>query len=355
MVDQGGIVQRGTKPRGTGQGGRWSLVAMLILGVAVTVLVPLYAPYHIVLQITLYLSFGMLALSLAFIWGYGGIFSFGQAAFFGLGGYTYAIAAINMGDSTVPILLAIAIPTVFALILGYFMFYGRLSSVYVAVITLVVTLLIHKFMGHTAGMEYVIGTAQLGGYNGIPGVPPINQPGDPSKFLWPEDVFYVACAGLFGTYFLLRWVLRTRFGRIIVGIRENELRVELLGFDVRFYKMMAFTLAAAIAAVAGIIFTNWNAFIDPHVFDLGTSAQIIIWVVVGGLGTLVGPILGAIALSWLTLELGTQQDFDVNLILGAIFALFVLVVPQGLIPSLRNLIDRWRRRDDVPAKAATHG
>lgn len=332
--------------------GRLSLVAMLIIGVLVTMLVPLYAPYHVILQITLYFSFAMLALSLAFIWGYGGIFSFGQAAFFGLGGYTYAIAAINMGDSTVPILLAIAIPTLFALVLGYFMFYGRLSSVYVAVITLVVTLLIHKFMGHTAGREYVIGNALLGGYNGIPGVPPINQPGDPSKFLWPEDVFYVACAGLFGTYFGLRWLLRTRFGRVIVGIRENELRVELLGFDVRFYKMMAFTVAAAIAAIAGIIFTNWNAFIDPHVFDLGTSAQIIIWVVVGGLGTLVGPIIGALALSWLTLELGTQQDFDVNLILGAIFALFVLVVPQGVIPSLLALRNRWRERRAAPLQRA---
>ena len=354
MVDQSVASPRGTKARGSGEGGSLSLWLMLILGVAVTVLVPMFAPYHIVLQVTLYFSFAMLALSLAFIWGYGGIFSFGQAAFFGLGGYVYAIAAINMGDSTVPILLGIVIPTLFALVLGYFMFYGRLSSVYVAVITLVVTLLIHKFMGHTAGMEYAIGTAQLGGYNGIPAVPPINTPGDPSKFLWPEDVFYVACFGLFGTYFLLRWVLRTRFGRIVVGIRENELRVELLGFDVRFYKMMAFTLSAAIAGVAGIIYTNWNSFIDPHVFDLGTSAQIIIWVVVGGLGTLIGPILGAFVLSWVTVELGTQQDFDVNLILGAVFALFVLVVPQGIVPTIRNLLDR-RRRDETPTKAATHG
>ena len=335
--------------------GRLSLAAMLVVGLLVTILVPLYAPYHIVLQVTLYFAFGMLALSLAFIWGYGGIFSFGQAAFFGLGGYCYAIAAINMGDSTLPILLGIAIPTLFALFLGYFMFYGRLSSVYVAVITLVVTLLIHKFMGHTAGMDYAIGSAQLGGYNGIPGVPPINQPGDPSKFLWPEDVFYVACAGLFGTYFGLRWLLRTRFGRVVVGIRENELRVGRGGFDGRFYKMMAFTIAAASAATAGIIFTNWNAFIDPHVFDLGTSAQIIIWVVVGGLGTLVGPILGALVLSWLTLELGTQQSVDVNLILGAIFALFVLVVPQGVIPSVRSLWARWRDRRAPVAKESVDG
>jgi branched-chain amino acid transport system permease protein len=336
-------------------GARAGLVAVFLIGVLLTVLVPLYAPYHIVLQLTLYFSFGILALSLAFIWGYGGILSFGQVAFFGLGGYCYAIAAINMGDSTLPIVLGLVIPTLFALFLGYFMFYGRLSTVYVAVITLVVTLLIHKFMGHTAGIDYAIGKAQLGGYNGIPGVPPINLPGDPDKILWPEDVFYIACAGLFGTYFGLRWLLTTRFGRVLVGIRENELRVELLGFDVRFYKMMAFTIGAAIAAMAGIIFTNWNAFIDPHVFELGTSAQLIIWVVAGGLGTLVGPVLGAVVLSWLTLELGTQMVFDVNLILGAIFVLFVLVVPQGVIPTVQDLWTRWRRSRAPLAKEPVVG
>ncbi len=318
----------------------WGLLSVFVAAVLVVVLVPLLAPYHIILQTTLYFSFAMLGLSLAFIWGYGGIFSFGQAAFFGLGGYSYAIAAINMGDTTLPLLIGIAVPSLLALLLGYLMFYGRLSAIYVAVITLVVTLLFHKFMGHTAGFEYTIGDAKLGGYNGIPGVPAINMPGDTSRFLWPEDVFYVACFGLFGTYFGLHYLLRTRFGRIVVGIRENELRVELLGFDVRFYKMITFTLGAAIAAGAGVIFTNWNSFIDPHVFSLEMSAQIIIWVVIGGLGTLIGPMVGACVLSYLTLELGTQQTVDVNLILGAIFTLFVLVVPQGVVPSLRRLYDR---------------
>ena len=317
------------------------LVAVGAVGLLTLILVPLLAPVHVQLQLTLYFSFAILALSLAFIWGYGGIFSFGQATFFGLGGYTYAIIAINMNESTLAIVAALLLPAVFAAVLGYFMFYGRLSSVYLAVITLVVTLLFHTFLGHTAGFEYRIGDAALGGYNGIPAIPPLNLPGDTSRFIGPEQMFYVSGVCLLATYFGLRLLLGTRFGRIIVGIRENELRVELLGYDVRLYKTAAFTIAAVVAALGGLMFTNWNSFIDPHVFNLGTSAEIIIWVIVGGLGTLVGPIVGAIALGFLAVELGTQQRFDVNLILGAILVVFVLVVPQGIVPMTRRLLTEW--------------
>lgn len=335
----------------------WSaagLVAVAVTGILVLVLVPLVAPEHVVLQLTLYFSFAILALSLAFIWGFGGVFSFGQAAFFGLGGYTYAIMAINMNESTLALVAAVVVPTALALVLGYFMFYGRLSSVYLAVITLVVTLIFHKFIGHTAGSEYHIGAAVLGGYNGIPAIPPINLPGDPSKFLWPDDMFYFAGILLLLTYFGLRWLLRTWFGRVVVGIRENELRIELLGYDVRLYKTIAFAIAAAIAAIGGIAFTNWTSFIDPHVFDLETSAQIIIWVVIGGLGTLIGPILGAIALGFLTVELGTQQTFDVNMILGAILTVFVLLVRQGIVPTVQQLIANLRSPAEPDGGEARH-
>jgi ABC-type branched-subunit amino acid transport system permease subunit len=326
----------------------WNVLGLVAVGTAgllTLILVPLLAPLHVQLQLTLYFSFAILALSLAFIWGYGGIFSFGQATFFGLGGYTYAIMAINMNESTLAIGAALLLPAVFAAVLGYFMFYGRLSSVYLAVITLVVTLLFHTFLGHTAGFEYRIGDAALGGYNGIPAIPPLNLPGDTSRFIGPEQMFYVSGLCLLATYFGLRLLLGTHFGRIVVGIRENELRVELLGYDVRLYKTAAFTIAAVVAALGGVMFTNWNSFIDPHVFNLGTSAEIIIWVIVGGLGTLVGPILGAIALGFLAVELGTQQRFDVNLILGAILVVFVLVVPQGIVPTMRRLLtDGWESR-----------
>lgn len=320
---------------------RWSgPIAVLVVAALLLTLIPALAPAYVALQLTLYFSFGILGLSLAWVWGYGGIFSFGQAAFFGLGGYSYAVASINLGGSTPAILVGLAVPTAFALLLGYFMFYGRLSGVYLAVITLVVTLAIHKFLGHTAGFEYRIGSAHLGGYNGMPALPPINVPGDVSKFLWPEDMFYATGIMLLAVYFGLRWLLTTAFGRRVVAVRENELRAELLGYDTRLYKLATFAIGAFIAGLGGILFANWNSFIDPHVFELGFGAQIIIWVVVGGLGTLIGPILGAVLLGFAAVELGTQQTIDPNVILGAILLVFVLIVPQGVVPAIRAVLAR---------------
>ncbi|MGD9536573.1 MAG: branched-chain amino acid ABC transporter permease [Alphaproteobacteria bacterium] len=326
---------------------------VLIVAVLALTLIPAFAPSFVALQLTLYFSFAILALSLAWVWGYGGIFSFGQSAFFGLGGYTYAVASINFGGSTWAIILALALPVAFSMVLGYFMFYGRLSGVYLAVITLVVTLAIHKFLGHTAGFEYRIGAAHLGGYNGMPALPPINVPGDVSKFLWPEDMYYATGIMLLLVYLGLRWLLTTPFGRAVVAVRENELRAELIGYDTRLHKLFTFAIGAFIAALGGVLFANWNSFIDPHVFDLGFSAQIIIWVVVGGLGTLVGPIIGAMALGFAAVELGTQQTVDTNLVLGAVLLVFVLGVPAGVVPSLKRLARRIVRAP--PAEGALPG
>src|SRR6516162_7772330 len=109
------------------------LVAVGLLGVALMIILPLALDLFELLQITLYAIFGILALSLAFIWGFGGILCFGHSAFFGLGAYTYAVAVINLGESTAPLLLAMALPAALAAGLGYFMFYGRISEVYVGV------------------------------------------------------------------------------------------------------------------------------------------------------------------------------------------------------------------------------
>ena len=316
------------------------LLAGILSATAALAVVPRLVSDDTLMQLTLNLCFSVLALSLAFVWGYAGIFSFGQAAFFGLGGYAYAAAAINFGDSTPAVLAGLAVPTLFAAVLGYFVFYARLSSLYVAVITLVVTLILYKFMGQTANRAYMVGDAMLGGYNGIPAVPPLNVPGRPDLYAGPQEMFDVAGGALIVTYAGLTLLLRTRWGKIFVGLRENENRMALLGFDVRFYKLVAFTVAALVAAVGGILFTNWNSYIDPHVFALDFSAQPIIWVMIGGLGTLAGPVVGTFILSTLSLELGTQKAVDINFVLGAIFTLFVLVVPQGLIPSVRRLLER---------------
>jgi ABC-type branched-subunit amino acid transport system permease subunit len=322
------------------------LTFVAIFGVAFLSLTPRFLDLDVVLELTVYMIMAILALSLALVWGYGGILCFGQSAFFGLGAYTYAIAMFNIGESTFPFLLAIAVPAAFAALLGYFIFYGRISDVYLGVITLTVTLILFNSINSTAGPEFHIGVAKLGGFNGIPGIPPLNVPGDKNAQIDLEGMFYLSTGALLATYFGLRLLLASRFGRIIVGIRENERRAELLGYDPRACKLATFTIGAALAGLAGCLFANWGSFVSPTIFGLAQSAQIIIWVIVGGRGTLIGPIVGCVGIQWLSAFLGANQPTgsgfwasllsNAPLILGAILIAFVLLVPRGLLPTLAD-------------------
>ena len=315
---------------------------LLLAGSAlVAALAAAFAPMVIdtfnIMQLTVFVCMSILALSLGFIWGFGGILSFGQAAFFGLGGYGYAVAAINLGESTLPLLVGILVPTLFAGLLGYFMFYGRISNVYVGVITLTVTLILFNVVNSTAGDAYHIGAAQLGGFNGMPSVPGLNMPFDVDWTFGPEENWYVSAGALILVFLGLRWLLASHFGRVVVAIRENEVRAALLGYDPRFYKLAAFMIGGAVAGLAGCLYTVWGAFISPTIFGLATSAQIIIWITIGGLGTLIGPILGCFAIQYLVTTIGTQQALDANLVLGVILLLFVLLMPAGVVPTLEKL------------------
>jgi len=289
---------------------------------------------------TLLLIWALFALSLGLMWGFAGLLSFGHAAYFGLGAYTYAIASMNIGESTGPLVLAILLPAAVAAVIGAMMFYGRISDVYMGVITLVVTLILFKFMGATAGDAYRIGSARLGGFNGIPAFPVLNVPGDPSLQIFGTPFYYVVAVSLLLCYLLCRWILASFFGRVLIGIRENEARVELLGYSAPLYKTAIFTISAAMAALAGCLFANWAEIVTPGVFSLGASAEVIVWTIVGGLGTLAGPMLGAVTLGMLKLLLGQQTLIDNSLVLGGILVLVVLLLPRGLLPTLA----RWRER-----------
>jgi urea transport system permease protein len=289
---------------------------------------------------TLLAIWALFALSLGLMWGYAGILSFGHAAYFGLGAYTYAIASFNIGESTVPILLAILIPMIVGAIIGAMMFYGRISDVYLGVITLVVTLILNRFMNATAGDAYRIGNARLGGFNGIPAFPILNIPGDPNAQIYGTPYYYVVIACLLGSYLLARLILSSAFGRALIGIRENELRMELLGYNVQGLKTAIFAVCGGIAGLAGALFANWAEIVTPSVFSLGQSAEVIIWVIVGGVGTLIGPMIGAVLLGSLKILLGMQTSIDNSLILGAILILVVLLIPRGFAPAFVA----WRRR-----------
>lgn len=325
-----------------------ALIGSAVAAVAI-IAAPLYLDLFQIMQLTVFAAMAVLALSLGYIWGYGGILCFGQTSFFGLGAYAYAIAAINFGDSTPAIVLAILVPVIFAALLGYFMIYGGVSDVYLGVITLTVSLILFNLINSTAGDFYKIGDARLGGFNGIPGVPTFNVPGNPNYILSPEQAWMVTGIALILVYLGLRLLIASSFGRITIAIRENETRAALLGYDPRRYKLITFMIGGAVAGFAGALYVNWGAFVSPTIFALGLSAQIIIWVIIGGRGTLIGPVIGCLLMQWMVTEIGAQQTLDANFILGAILIVFVLLVPKGIAPTLRDfMLARLSQNKAVP-------
>jgi len=316
-----------------------------VLGLALLIFVPILFDLFEVLQLTKYVVLSLFVLSLAYIWGFGGILSFGQAGFFGLGGYAFAVSAINLGQTTVPFLMAIAICALFAAALGYFMFYGRLNDVYLGVVTLVVTLILYKLINHTAGPEYIIGKARLGGFNGIPSIPIMTLPWQPDQEMEPAQMFQYFMAILIAVYVFLHFLIKSKFGRVAISIRENEVRTALLGYDVRLYKLAIFTIGGAIGGAAGAMWASYQTFVDPNIFSLEWSAKCLIWVMAGGVGTLFGPIVGVLALEFLSFQLGQTDLINNLIILGTVLIFLVLVLPKGIFPTFRDAVVKlWRRR-----------
>ena len=321
----------------------WAWWLFVVVAAVILVLLPGYIDISVQLDLSIIFVLALLALSMSFLWGYAGMLSFGQTVFFGLGGYSYAVLGLNIGSTSLPLLVAILLPMLFAAILGYFMIYGRISDIYLSVITLVVTLIFEKGIRATSGDRFVIGSVRLNGQNGIPTVPSLQVPWSGQE-LDTAGVFRFAVVLLILVYVGLRLLLTSHFGRVLVGIRENERRVELLGYDSRRYKLAAFVLAGGIAGLAGALYGIWGNFVAPEMFNLNQAAQVVIWVIVGGKSTLIGPIAGTAVIQYATAWLGTQGVGQVSLILGLVLMVFVLVFQQGLLPTLGLLLGLVRDR-----------
>ncbi len=319
----------------------WLTVAAVTLGLMV---LPSYYDLAFQLDTSIIFVLALLALSMSFLWGYVGILSLGQTAMFGLGGYIYAVMSMNTGETTTAALAGIILPAGFAALLGYFLIWGRISDIYFSVITLVVTLILEKAIRATSGDQFVVGSVRLNGQNGIPGVPALQFPWNPQETLFIDHVFYLTAGVMMLVYVGLRLLLTTGFGQVLVGLRENQRRVELLGYDSRRYHLAIFTLCGAIAGLAGVLFAVWGNFVGPSMFDLNQAAQVIIWVIVGGRMTLAGPILGTALVVYLTTWLGTQGVGQVTLVLGAVLTVFVLLFKKGLLPSISDLLTATTER-----------
>ena len=318
-----------------------------------------YASNTMALKLILWISFALCALSLDFVWGRGGIFSFGQNAVFGIGGYAYAVIALNYfpdsGESITALLGAGLAGAVAAAALGYFLFYSRLNDVYLSIVTLAVTLIIYTVLSSTAGPEYHIGEALLGGFNGIPGLPSISFPawtriGDGELGIRQLLVFAIVFAAVI--YLCLDLLMRGNFGLKIDGLRSNELRMELIGFDVRRLKLITFVIGGAVAGLGGGLFAAWGTFINPSVFSLAQAATVVVWVMVGGRGSLVGAFVGVLIVQSVSDAADLVVKQQTPMIVGVILIAVVMLMPRGVVPTLFGWLSKGSKRPFV-RKTAT--
>jgi branched-chain amino acid transport system permease protein len=320
----------------------WAAAALLLAGL------PHVLSLFQTIQLTVFVIFALLALSLDLIWGVAGILSFGQAALFGIGGYAYGVVGIDLGMTPLGLAAGMLGAGVVAALIGYVAFYGRVGPMYLAVVTLTVTLILYQVMGSTADPRYAIGEARLGGYNGMTNIPSLALAGGA---LGPVEFFYVVGALLYLALVTCVALTRSSFGRTLQGIRENEFRMELLGYDVRWRKLLAFIISAALAGLAGGLFASWGNFINPEVFSLPQAALVVIWVLVGGRGALWGAILGTIVVQYLTGVLGGAGSTYTAIVLGGVLVVIVLLFPRGLTPALTEGIVNLARRSSAALPA----
>lgn len=300
----------------------------------------------------LFLLYGLLALSLSLVWGYTGVLSFGQVVFFGVAGYTFGIVSLNLGSTlgtVVAIPIAVAVATVVAFLLGYFMFYGRVTGVFVAIITLVATIVMETFMAQTAGSEWTIGEVALGGFNGMPGIPNIALGTEGASVAFSGELFYwLVLAVLVASYLGLRVLTNGRFGYAMVGVREDEDRVEMLGYDVRRVKLTVFTIGGGLAGLSGVLYASWGNYIDPTVFSLTFATFPVVWVTVGGRESLLGAVLATVAIEWFRQQLSITGSEYALIVVGLLLLVVVLLLPEGIVPYVhRKTVDLLRQRGDT--------
>lgn len=287
-----------------------------------------------------------LALGLSLLWGYCGVLSFGQMAFFGLAGYSYGVIAINLGGGNATLLAAaaaIGLTMLVGLVIGYFIFYGRVSSWIVPVLTLVLTLVLETFLGQTAGYDWQIGEALLGGYNGMTNIPSLEVAGlQFNGFTFP--IYFLVLAASIGLYLAARVLVNSHIGYVLVAIREDAERAELLGYDVRRYRLGVFTLAAGLAALSGVFYVSWGNYITPSTVGLLAATMPVLWVAVGGKASLTAVALSTVAIEALSDWLSVYSGEFAFIFMGALLVLGMSFAPDGiLVTGARRLFVRGGR------------
>jgi branched-chain amino acid transport system permease protein len=282
----------------------------------------------------------LLALSLVLIWGFTGIFSYAQAAFFGLSGYTYAILSKNFTDPSLTPLFLVAgvfMGFVTALVLGYFMFYGGINDVFVALVTMCFTLVLETFFAQTAGPQWKIGEALLGGFNGINAITPITF----GNLVLKDIALYVfVLILLMGIYGFMRIMEHGKLGYGLVSIRENRERSEMFGYNTPLIQVIIFAASGAIAGLAGVLYTSWGRYVVPSTMGITQATIPVVLVAAGGRKNPTAVIIFTLFYLMVSQQLAASGSQYSLVLLGLILLLVVLFVPKGIIHSLFEIIDR---------------
>lgn len=283
------------------------------------------------------------AMSLGLIMGYAGLVSLGHAAFFGIGAYTVALAGEYVTNTYILILLAVAIAGVLALITGAV--FIRTSKFYFLMITLAFSQLIFTLFWQMKELT--------GGADGM-SVSAIMNLGF-GEILDPITIYYVVGIAFVISFILLRLFVESPAGKITKGIMENESRINSLGYSVRVYKLLAYTLSGALAGFAGSLYSYFNVFVSPELSGWMFSGQVMIMVIVGGVGTLLGPAIGAGVFIFLQNFISTYTE-RWPLIMGALLVFLVLLGKGGIIQWLKlitNLVFTRKSKDKVSSTNKT--
>ncbi|MFC3694022.1 urea ABC transporter permease subunit UrtC [Chenggangzhangella methanolivorans] len=320
-----------------------------------------------------YLAFAMLALALDLVWGYCGILSLGHGAFFALGGYAMGMHLMRQigprgvyGNPVLPdfmvflnykelpwfwlgfdqfwfaALMAMAAPGLLAFGFGWLAFRSRVTGVYLSIITQALTFaLMLAFFRNDMGFG---GNNGLTDFKDILGFP-VQAQGTRAT------LFALTALALAGSYLICRWVVTSKLGKVVVAVRDAESRTRFMGYRVEQYKLLVFTLSAMIAGVAGALYVPQVGIINPSEFAPANSIEAVIWVAVGGRGTLVGAALGAFLVNagktWFTGVLPSMWLFA----LGGLFVATTLLIPKGIVGSVTDLLG-LKRKSELPSEPA---
>ncbi len=309
------------------------------LGLAALLALPRLLPVYFTHLLILTLIYGLSGMGLDILLGYTGLTSFGHAAYFGTAAYTVGVLTTRLHLTMPPAMLA-GVVAAAVLAAAFGLLATRTTRVYFIIITLALG------MG-LWGLAYRW-VSMTGGDNGLPGIPPLDL-----GFGWPRrdaaGLYHFVLAVFCGVAFLLHRFVHSPFGLTLRGIRESESRMRMLGFHTWLHSYVAFIVAGTVAGVAGVLYAAYNGFVSPPDLHITASAEQVLVVILGGAGTLFGPLLGAGLVVFLR-NLVSAYTHRWMLILGTVFILTVLYAPQGVLGGIRAALTR--RRPTLPPPAA---